>query len=168
LILLRGKMKKVATLIFCLFALASFSFAQSGKVKEKNLSKCVVAKNSSNVFYPTRSLFKWMLGDKLIVDTEIVPVSITSLDLSRNEIENLPNNSSNPGQRIDVTAEACNPKDLAITYYYVGTVGKIIGEGAKVSWDLTGVKPGKYAISSAVDDGCGFCGDVQTKTVTVK
>ena len=46
--------------------------------------------------------------------------------------------------------------------------GRIVGSGANVTWDLSGVQPGTYTITSAVDNGCGFCGKTVTETITVR
>ena len=69
---------------------------------------------------------------------------------------------------IEVVTKATNPNSDALIYHYVVSSGKIIGKGEKVIWDVSGVKPGTYTITAAVDDGCGFCGKTQTKTVIVK
>lgn len=53
-------------------------------------------------------------------------------------------------------------------YDYKVSGGKIIGQGANVVWDLSGVKPGTYTITAAVDDGCGLCGKSIIRTVVVK
>ncbi|MDH3493709.1 MAG: hypothetical protein OEM82_09180, partial [Acidobacteriota bacterium] len=42
------------------------------------------------------------------------------------------------------------------------------GQGANVSWDLSGASPGEYTLTAAVDDGCGVCSDPMTKTVNVR
>jgi hypothetical protein len=59
-------------------------------------------------------------------------------------------------------------ESLNSSIFYVVSAGKIIRQGKEVFWDLTGVKPGVYSITAAVDDSCGFCGTTMTKTVTVK
>jgi hypothetical protein len=59
--------------------------------------------------------------------------------------------------------------DLLLTEGEAGSpAGKIVGYGAKVVWDLTGVKAGTYTITAAANDGCGLCGKFVTKTVVVK
>lgn len=68
---------------------------------------------------------------------------------------------------IGVSTVAVDPENDVLTYNYTVSGGRIVGSGANVSWDLTGVQPGTYTITSAVDDGCGVCGTTQTKTVTV-
>ena len=37
-----------------------------------------------------------------------------------------------------------------------------------MDWDLTGVAPGTYTITTAVNDGCGICGKTDTRTITVE
>jgi hypothetical protein len=54
-----------------------------------------------------------------------------------------------------------------LTYNYTVSGGRIVGQGANVSWDLTGAQPGTYTITAGVDDGCGVCGKTQTRTITV-
>jgi hypothetical protein len=53
-----------------------------------------------------------------------------------------------------------------LLYTYSTTGGRITGDGANVSWDLTGVQPGTYPSTVEVDDGCG-CVAFSSTTVTV-
>lgn len=69
---------------------------------------------------------------------------------------------------IKVNSVAKDPENDVLTYNYTVSGGRIVGQGANVNWDLSGVKAGTYTITSAVDDGCGFCGKTQTKTITVE
>ncbi len=69
---------------------------------------------------------------------------------------------------IEVITKVTNPNSDVLTYNYTVSAGRIIGQGEKVVWNLSGVKPGAYTITAAVDDGCGFCGKTQTKTITIK
>ncbi|HEY0083834.1 MAG TPA: hypothetical protein VGB61_13655, partial [Pyrinomonadaceae bacterium] len=52
-------------------------------------------------------------------------------------------------------------------YTWSTTGGRITGDGANVSWDLSGVQPGTYTASVEVDDGCG-CIAFSSTTVTVE
>jgi hypothetical protein len=45
--------------------------------------------------------------------------------------------------------------------------GRIVGTGANVSWDVSGLAPGTYTITAGVDDGCGLCGQTKTETITI-
>ena len=68
---------------------------------------------------------------------------------------------------VGVTTTAFDPENDVLTYNYTVSGGRIVGQGANVSWDLTGAQPGTYTITSGVDDGCGVCGTTQTRTITV-
>jgi hypothetical protein len=68
---------------------------------------------------------------------------------------------------IVIRTTAVDPENDVLTYNYTVSGGRIVGTGANVSWDLSGLSPGTYTIVAGVDDGCGLCGQTQTKTVTV-
>jgi hypothetical protein len=72
-----------------------------------------------------------------------------------------------PDMLIDVKTVATDPENDPLTYSYVVSGGRIIGEGSKVMWDLSGVEPGTYKITAGVDDGCGICGKTVTKVIEV-
>jgi hypothetical protein len=123
----------------------------------------------------TSSIFEDELKDR-----NGIPICITAnvneLNLSRTEIitscasssSKESNNCSEEAKTIDISTIATDPEGDVLTYSYTVSVGKVIGTGEKVIWDLTGVKPGTYTITAAVDDGCGFCGAPKTKSVVVK
>jgi hypothetical protein len=67
-----------------------------------------------------------------------------------------------------VTTTAVDPEKDVVTYNYTVSGGRIVGQGANITWDLTGIAPGSYTITAGADDGCGICGQTQTKTITVK
>ncbi len=71
------------------------------------------------------------------------------------------------GTALEISVKAIDPDDDVLNYNYIVTAGKIVGQGAKVKWALTGVAPGVYSITVGADDGCGDCGKTITKTVTV-
>ncbi|CAN5722732.1 hypothetical protein BH24ACI3_BH24ACI3_06630 [soil metagenome] len=104
------------------------------------------------------------------------PPNIASLELSTDQLV-LP---CEPGRRrapetppesatliLDVVAMASNTDGRSLTYSYTVSGGTIIGTGSSVRWDSSGALPGTYSITAGVDDGCGFCGQTITKTVTV-
>ena len=72
------------------------------------------------------------------------------------------------GMTVSIVTIARDPENDVLTYNYTVTAGRISGVGARVTWDLTGVPPGTYTITAAVDDGCGICGATVTKSVAVK
>jgi hypothetical protein len=104
------------------------------------------------------------------------PANVTALDLSATTL-NLPcPPGGTPGEGIvcpdnmmvDVRTTAFDPENDPLIYNYTVSGGRIVGSGANVQWDLSGVSPGTYTITAGVDDGCGICGQTQTRTVTVQ
>jgi hypothetical protein len=103
-----------------------------------------------------------------------LPANIEDLILSANEIiigcQNAAKNKAcpNSNRKISIETIARDPENDVLTYNYTVSGGKIIGQGAKVVWDLTGVEPGTYTITAGVDDGIGVLGETKTQTVVVK
>ncbi len=101
---------------------------------------------------------------------------VVDLTLNKNEIIAdclLPDSTSNKScaddiKQIAVFTKAVDPENDVLTYNYQISGGKIIGTGANVVWDLSGVKAGIYSITAGVDDSCGICGKTMTKIVVVK
>lgn len=99
---------------------------------------------------------------------------VTNLELGKSSVSNPcgPGERSKSGGCSDdmtssVATTAVDPEGDVLTYNYTVSGGRIIGQGANVSWDLTGAQPGTYTITAGVDDGCGVCGKTQTRTITV-
>jgi hypothetical protein len=67
---------------------------------------------------------------------------------------------------VSLTTTASDPDGDTLLYSYTVTGGRITGEGANVSWDLSGMSAGTYTASVDVDDGCG-CITTATTTVTI-
>lgn len=103
------------------------------------------------------------------------PANVTALTLGQDTVtipcppQTKPREGTtcNDNQTVTVATTAVDPDNDPLTYQYTVSGGRIVGQGANVSWDTSGLKPGTYTITSAVDDGCGFCGQTQTKTITV-
>jgi len=95
---------------------------------------------------------------KAIIDyndpANVRDVRITQLKTSVNQFE------------IETIAE--DPENDVLTYVYKVSAGKIVGSGARVVWDLSDVSPGSYTLGVGADDGCGICGEIVTKSVTIK
>ncbi len=68
---------------------------------------------------------------------------------------------------VSVAATAVDKENDPLTYNYTVSGGRVVGTGSNVTWDLSGVNPGSYTITTAVDDGCGVCGKTNTQTITV-
>lgn len=105
---------------------------------------------------------------------EDVPANVDSVTVSDSEIV-LP---CPPGQRsksggcndnttVNVATSASDKENDVLTYNYTVSGGRIVGSGANVQWDLSGLQPGSYTVTAGVDDGCGLCGKTQTQTVRV-
>ncbi len=71
-------------------------------------------------------------------------------------------------QSVGVATTATNPDNATLTYNYTVSAGRVVGSGANVNWDLSGVKAGTYTITASSDNGCGFCGKTETKTIVVR
>src|SRR4029078_3423213 len=69
--------------------------------------------------------------------------------------------------QLSVTTTAVDPENDILTYNYTVNGGRVVGTGANVSWDVSGLAPGTYTITAGVDDGCGLCGKTQTQTITI-
>ena len=67
-----------------------------------------------------------------------------------------------PGERTGITATASDPDGDPLTYSYTTTGGQIVGSGAKVEFDSTGLQPGSYAVKCSVNDGRGGTADAST------
>ena len=108
------------------------------------------------------------------IDLPNDPPKILDLILSHNEINSTcshgfeANFCSDSLKTITVFTYAKDPENDSLTYAYEISGGKIVGNGAKILWDLSGVKVGTYTITVAVDDGGGFTEKNISKPVVVK
>ncbi|MGI8788783.1 MAG: hypothetical protein ACR2HG_13605 [Pyrinomonadaceae bacterium] len=132
-------------------------------------------KAETKKYYSSKNWNRYPEMKKTIIDLNRW-ADVVNLDLSQTEIiadcdssDAAKNKScSDTLKEIKVSVTAFDPENDVLTYRYFVSVGKIIGQGAKVVWDLSGVKAGTYKITAAADDGCGVCGKWITKTVVVK
>jgi hypothetical protein len=69
---------------------------------------------------------------------------------------------------IKIKTSAVNPRAALLVYYYTVSGGRIIGKGAEVSWDLSGVRPGTYTVTAAVGEESESITKTQTATVEVR
>jgi len=69
------------------------------------------------------------------------------------------------GERVRITATASDPDGDTLTYSWRTNGGQIVGQGASVQLDTTGVNPGRYTVTGRVDDGKGGAADCNV-TVT--
>lgn len=123
----------------------------------------------------TRDWFRNKTKERRYIPEPMTFADVVELTLSKIEItaicaDVLPQSegcSDDLKLSVETKPESADPTDVLI-YNYMVSGGKIIGTGANVTWDLTGVKPGTYTITAGVDNGCGVCGKTMTKTVVVK
>lgn len=73
----------------------------------------------------------------------------------------------NDGTSLTVATNATDPENDPLVYQYTVSGGTIQGTGANVTWDVSGLRPGTYTLSVAVDDGCGACGQPRQETIRV-
>jgi hypothetical protein len=71
------------------------------------------------------------------------------------------------GERVHVTANANDPDGDPLTYAWRSNGGQIVGSGAAVDFDTTGLSPGNYTVTVRVDDGRGGAADCSS-TIEVK
>lgn len=132
--------------------------------------------NNENVrqFKSDKEWFRHKIKEVWVCDVPRPVANVTELNLSKNEITaDCPTGDSIKSDddyfkiKIQTKGESADPTDV-MTYFYTVSGGKIIGNGANVIWDLSGVKPGTYTITAGVDNGCGDCGEKKTQEVIIK
>ncbi len=108
-----------------------------------------------------------ILNQPAVINSVDVSDSIVKLPctdgLVPREGETCPDDST-----VSLTTNATDPENDVLTYNYTVSGGRIVGQGANVSWDLAGVQPGTYTVTVGVDDGCGVCSETKTETITVE
>jgi hypothetical protein len=113
--------------------------------------------------------------DKRAAEVVNIPANVTAVSISDERIVlpcppgMRPREGQACGDQTTVTVQttATDAENDPLTYSYNVSGGTIVGQGANVSWDLSNARPGTYTITAAVNDGCGVCGQTQTRTITV-
>ena len=67
-----------------------------------------------------------------------------------------------PGERTGISSTASDPDGDALTYTYSATSGQVAGNGAKATFDATGLQPGSYTVKCGVSDGRGGTAESST------
>lgn len=111
------------------------------------------------------SMASWF-GSKKLEDRFACVLSNTNADVTGVSISHDVISALTPKQ-VKVFVTAVDPEGDVLTYNYTVTGGRVVGAGAKVVWDLAGVRPGTYTLTAAVDDGAGPIGKQVTKSVTI-
>jgi outer membrane protein OmpA-like peptidoglycan-associated protein len=63
------------------------------------------------------------------------------------------------GEHVQITATASSPDNAPLTYSWRTTGGQIVGSGASVSFDSSGLTPGRSTVTGHVDDGRGLAAE---------
>jgi len=71
------------------------------------------------------------------------------------------------GEKVHITTNASDPDGDPLTYTWRANAGQIVGDGAAVDLDTSGLAPGNYSVTVRVDDGRGGAADCSS-TVEVK
>lgn len=69
--------------------------------------------------------------------------------------------------QVALRTSASDPENDVLLYSYTTTGGRIVGDGANVTWDLSGVQPGTYRANVYVKDGQPFHEVTDFVTITV-
>src|SRR5208337_311804 len=71
--------------------------------------------------------------------------------------------SVRPGDHVRITATASDPDNDPLTFTWQSNGGQIVGSGAEVQLDTTGLAAGSHAVTGHVDDGRGGVADCQAQ-----
>ena len=125
--------------------------------------------NDSEVFSRKTSFVDSIISSENYCILINQPSNVTNLDLQTKAVSDCQGgNCSDIKKEVRVKTTAIDPENDVLTYDYAVEVGKIIGSGSEVIWDLTGVKPGVYTITAGSDDSCGVCGETKSRKILVK
>lgn len=64
--------------------------------------------------------------------------------------------AATPDSTVLLTASASDKDEDTLSYDFDPSRGRIVGGGASVVWDLSGLEPGTYSVTVQAKDGCGF------------
>lgn len=102
-----------------------------------------------------------------LVDDAHGGVATCSVDLKVDPLPNRPpvmtcsaeRASAIAGERVRINARASDADSDPLTYSWRANGGQIVGSGASVQLDTTGLNPGSYTVTGRVDDGRGGAAD---------
>jgi len=162
--------KTFLLLVFC-FIFSSTLFADKPETFISPFGSVCKSEWFEHDYGHTKTIPSWLRGilrpeNRLFRYASYPPVmtvynhlaNVTSLSLGSVEIVA---NSGN--EKIDVVTEYIDSEYDVVTFNYQVSGGKIVGNGAKVTWDLTGAPPGTYTIMAGVNDGLGVCGEIKIR-----
>ncbi len=100
---------------------------------------------------------------------------IEKIELDRNKVSIPCHPSVRPKEKncgdntsIKVRVNAKNPRNVALSYEYTVSTGRIVGQGENVTWDSAGVQPGVYTITVGINDGSEVRYVTKTESITVE
>jgi hypothetical protein len=176
-------MRKLKALFLCWCVVCSLLIVAEAKVQQIN--KPLQISNSRtkqhnenglpNIFRPVGNFIRKLFRKKpKFYDSASFHI-IRNVVFSRNEVvaECSLIGSSNMNfcqtetQSITVSTDVSTLENERLAFQYSVSAGKVVGNGSNVVWDLSGVKPGVYTISIAVDDECGVCGQPVVREIKV-
>jgi len=114
-----------------------------------------------------RQYIKWHLRSYANVTDLILSTIEITADCSVKNLSEIQDCSYSKTINVETKGGSDDPTDV-LTYEYEVSGGRIVGSGANVIWDLSGAKAGTYKIAAGINNGCGICGRIMTKTVVVK
>lgn len=129
----------------------------------------LLALNSNNLIYKTSAN-----AIPTVTPTPDSPSKNISIELDKDSVSPrcppgyrpFPGRTCGDGMLITVIVTDKSEND-ALIYKYRVSGGRIIGEGAKITWDLSGAAPGTYTITVDVENESKTQSPTETKTVTV-
>lgn len=164
-------MKHLKILLLCTCLLLSGSYSVRSQSEESEAKSNTAGNRFPNIFCPVENWFRKIFNPSS-KPSSCAATNVINLYLSQSSIVlSCPMKKgicSNQEQSIEVSTIAADPDGDILFYNYKTTGGRVVGKGEKVTWDLSGVKPGYSTITAAVNDGCGFCGTTVTKVITVR
>ena len=155
------------------FAAFSFAANKSGAAQPTATPAPNESSNGEGKRNFFEKIYEWFVG--LFKKKKKPPANVTALALDKESVTIACPTGTNPQAEscsddasIKLTATAADDENAPLTFIYTVTGGRIIGQGASVVWDLTGVSPATYAVTVGANNGSGVRGKTVTRTVTVR
>jgi len=127
------------------------------------VSNTTAHKNQSGFVNPTATP-----TSKTLAKIEKIELDRTELFISCPPGRTLKDGTVCDDNKLILVKVSVTPENDATVFYYTISGGRIIGKGANVSWDLSGVRAGTYTITVGIGEDSEVYEGIQTKTITVK
>ena len=127
----------------------------------------LATQEKSSVVMVVNSSREISLGDGIELEEEIRVAPPTNLPPTNLPPTNLPptmncsvdRSSIVVGERVRITATTSDPDNDPLTFSWRTSGGRIIGSGSSVTFDASGLAPGRNTVTGRVDDGRGGTAD---------